>query len=126
LYRAAILSWRGAHPGTLGQVEKNLAKAVELGPSFAAAHAALAEIRTHLQRPQSTIVSHMQKAVALEPANPWHRLVAARVLARLNVPEEARKAAQSAIERAPGNATVRAEAERVLELLKATGGSQRE
>jgi predicted Zn-dependent protease len=65
----------------------------------------------------------MHKAVALEPANPWHRLAAARVLARLNAPEEARKAAQSALERASEDASVRTEAERILALLKAPGGS---
>jgi tetratricopeptide (TPR) repeat protein len=123
LYRAAILSRRGADARAMVQVEKNLAKAVEVSPSFAAAHAALAEVRADLQRPQSTIVSHMHKAVALEPANPWHRLAAARVLARLNAPEEARKAAQSALERASEDASVRTEAERILALLKATGGS---
>ena len=118
LYRSAILSWRGADAPPMEQIEKNLSKAIELNPSFAAAHAALAEARADLKQSQLTIVPHMQKAVSLEPSNPWHRLAAARVLRRLNAIEESRKAAESALKLADDDAAARAEAERILELLK--------
>jgi len=124
LYRAAILSWRGADESTMAQVEKQLTKAVEVNPLFAAAHAALAEVRAELQRPQSTIVTHMHKAVSLEPSSPWHRLAAARVLARLNAIDDARKAAESALALADDNASVRREAERILGMLKARSGRE--
>lgn len=87
LYRWSMLTWRGADTATLEMVEKHLARAVELTPNFAAAHAALAEARAILKRSQVAIVAPMHKAVALEPSNPWHRLAAARVLVRLSAPE---------------------------------------
>jgi Flp pilus assembly protein TadD len=118
LYRHAVLSWRGADAATLDAIEKQLALAVDVRPLFAAAHAALAEVRADLKRPHLSIAAHMQKAVALEPSNPWHRLAAARILARLNVVDEARKAAQSALALADQDPAARAEAERILALLE--------
>ena len=118
LYRAAMLSRRAADTATMERVEANLAKAIEVSPLFAAAHAALAEARADLGKPQSAIVTHMQKAVSLEPSNPWHRLAAARVLRRLNAIEESRKAAESALKLADDDPAARAEAERILGMLK--------
>ena len=60
----------------------------------------------------------MHKAVALEPANAWHRIVAARVLGRLGALEAARKAAEGALKLADDDASAKAEAERLLALLK--------
>jgi tetratricopeptide (TPR) repeat protein len=114
LYRSAMLAWRGADEPALESIEKHLARAVELDPRFAAAHASLAEVRAVRKGPQSTIVPHMQKAVALEPSNPWHRLIAARVLARLNAVAEARKAVESAVAIGDDDPRVGTEAARIL------------
>lgn len=114
LYRWSMLNIAAADDTTRERIEQSLARAVDLSPSYAAAHASLAEIRAILQRPSPTIVVHMQKAVALEPSNPWHRIIAARVLARLDAPAEARKAAQSALRLADDDAAARKEAERIL------------
>lgn len=121
LYRSAVLTWRGADDTALEQVEKHLAKAVELSPLYADAHAALGEVRAALKRPQVMVVTPMQRAVALEPSNPWHRLAAARILGRLNAFEEARKAAESALKLADDQEAVRKEAQRILEMLKGRG-----
>lgn len=118
LYRWAVLNWNGSDAPPLEAMEKHLARAVELNPNFAAAHASLAEVRVVLKRPQSVIVPPMQKAVALEPSNPWHRLAAARVLTRLNARDEARKAAESAMRLADDDARARQEAERILSMLR--------
>lgn len=117
LYRWAMLEWRSAGASSMEQVEQALARAVELNPLFAAAHASLAESRSVLKRPSISIVSHMHKAVALEPSNPWHRLAGSRVLARLNARDEARKAAESALKLAEDDPAARAEAERILATL---------
>jgi tetratricopeptide (TPR) repeat protein len=118
LYRWAVLAWRGADDATLERVEKNLTRAVEVSPLFASAHATLAEVRAELKRPQLTIVTHMHKAVQLEPSDPWHRISAARVYARLGIIDEARKAAESAVALAGDDTNARTEAERILMTLK--------
>jgi tetratricopeptide (TPR) repeat protein len=118
LFRSAVLAWPDAEGAALEQVEKNLAKAVEFNPLFARAHATLAEVRAQLKRPQNTIVTHMQKAVQLEPSEPWHRISAARVLGRLNAFEEARKAAASALKLAGDDERARAEAQRLLAMFE--------
>ena len=107
-----------AYADALEQVEVRLAKAVEANPMFAAAHAALAEVRAELKRSAATIAPHMQKAVALEPSSPWHRILAARTLARLGAIDEARKAAESALKLADDDASAKAEAERLLARFK--------
>jgi tetratricopeptide (TPR) repeat protein len=117
LYRSAMIEWRNAGPSTMEKVEQALARAVELNPLYASAHAALAEARAVLKRSSAVIVPHMHKAVALEPSSPWHRLAGARVLIRLNTLDEARKAAESAIQLAADDPQVRAEAERILAFL---------
>jgi len=118
LYRSAVLGWREADAAVLEAMEKKLARAVEVNSLFAKAHATLAEVRAQLGRPQNTIAVHMQKAVALEPSDPWHRISAARVLGRLNAFEEARKAAESTLKLAGDDAAARAEAQRILATLK--------
>jgi Flp pilus assembly protein TadD len=116
-YRSAMLAWRDADAPALDSIEKHLARAVELDPKFAAAHASLAEARAMMNGAQSAIVPHMQKAVSLDPLNPWHRLVAARILMRLNASEEARKAVESAVALADDDPRVGAEAARILAAL---------
>jgi tetratricopeptide (TPR) repeat protein len=122
LYRFAMLHRRDSAPARLEEIEKSLAKAVEVRPAFASAHAALADVRAELKRPQVSIVTHMQKAVALEPSNPWHRIAAASVLSRLNAFDDARKAAEGAIALAADDEAARAEAERLLAWLKKRAG----
>jgi tetratricopeptide (TPR) repeat protein len=117
LFRWSMLNISTTDAATRERIERSLASAVELNPSFAAAHASLAEIRAILKRPSPTIVVHMQKAVALEPSNPWHRIIGSRVLARLNATEEARKAAQTALKLADDDPAARKEAERILAML---------
>jgi tetratricopeptide (TPR) repeat protein len=116
LYRAAMLNRRD--PAALERVEAQFARAIELNPRFADAHAAVAEVRAELRRPQAVIVPHMQKAVALEPSNPWHRIIAARILWRLGAADEARKALDGALARADSDARAKQEAERLLALFK--------
>lgn len=114
LYRAAMLKRREATAAALDEAEVRLARAIEANPVFAAAHAALAEVRAELQRPAASIAPHMHKAVALEPSSPWHRILAARTLARLGSLADARKAAESALKLADDDAAAKAEAERLL------------
>jgi Tfp pilus assembly protein PilF len=109
-----MLKRREATAEALEQAEVRLARAVEANPQFAAAHAALAEIRAELKRSAASIAPHMHKAVALEPSSPWHRILAARTLARLGSLDEARKAAESALKLADDDASAKAEAERLL------------
>jgi tetratricopeptide (TPR) repeat protein len=117
-YRAAMLEYPNPSEETMAAMERDLAKAVELQPSFAAAHAGLAELRAALKRPEGTIVPHMRKAIELEPAEPWHLIAAARTLWRLNVKDEARKAAERALRLASADDQARAEAQRLLEAIK--------
>ena len=117
-YRLAVLSRSGADTSGRETVEQHLAKAVELNPNFAAAHASLAEVRAELKRPQTTVVPHMRKAVALEPGNPWHRILAARTLARLDAFAEARTTAETARKLATDDPAALQEIDRILALLK--------
>jgi tetratricopeptide (TPR) repeat protein len=114
LYRWSMLNITASDEKTRERIEQTLARAIELSPSFAAAHASLAEIRAILKRPSPTIVLHMQKAVSLEPSDPWHRIIASRVLARLNSHDEARRAAETALKLAAADPLARKEAERIL------------
>ena len=113
-----MLSRANADASGLETVERHLAKAVELNPNFAAAHASLAEVRAELKRPQAAVVPHMHKAVSLEPGNPWHRILAARTLARLDAFAEARKSAESARKLATDDPAAQQEIDRILALLK--------
>jgi TPR repeat protein len=100
LYRAAVMQWgTTGRPtqDTLRQMEKHLARATELNPFFASAHASLGEVRAALGVPVAEAVAPLEKAVQLEPSDPWHRLAAARVLWRYDNLADARKAAQVAL-----------------------------
>jgi tetratricopeptide (TPR) repeat protein len=118
-YRLAVLSRSGGDASGREAAEQHLARAVELNPNFAAAHASLAEVRAELKRPQATVVPHMHKAVALEPGNPWHRILAARTLARLDAIAEARQTAETARKFATDDPAAQQEIDRILALLKA-------
>lgn len=118
-YRAAIMRWGPNTPlEALQQMDANLARAVALNPLFAAAHASLADVRSALERPSVDVVPHFVRAIELEPSNVWHRLAAARSLIRLKMLGDARKALDAAVELAGDDASARAEAKRLLELLE--------
>jgi tetratricopeptide (TPR) repeat protein len=117
-YRLAVLSRPGADTSGLEQIEQHLAKAVELNPNFAAAHASLAETRAELNRSQAMIVPHMHKAVSLEPGYVWHRILAARTLARLGAVPEARKTIETARKLATDDPSAQQEIDRIFALLK--------
>lgn len=116
LYRAAVMQWGVAgrpSPETLRQMETHLARAVELNPFFAAAHASLGEVRAGLGVPVTDAVAPLEKAVQLEPSDPWHRLAAARVLWRYGNVADARKAAEVALKLADDD-RARTAAQRLL------------
>jgi hypothetical protein len=115
-YRAATLAWEMPQQddASLKVIEGNLARAVELNPSFAQAYASLAEIRAALKQSMPAIAPLLAKAVALDPGDPWIRISAARALWRLNALEEARKVAQVALKLADDDERAHAEAERLL------------
>jgi tetratricopeptide (TPR) repeat protein len=116
-YRAAALKWNGgAAPDaeTLKQMVSELTRATELQESFAAAYAMLAEVRAALNQSAGVIVPLLSKAIKLDPANPWHRLSAARTLWRLRSIEEARRMAEGALALSVTDAGARREAERLL------------
>ena len=114
-YRAAMLTWQTRpDEAAMKQIESNLARAVELNPLFAAAYAGLGEVRAALKQSQAQIVPLLQKAVKLDPSDPWIRIMAARALWRMNEPEQARKVAQIAVTLAGDDERARAEAQRLL------------
>lgn len=96
-YRSAVLNWPRPDDETLRQMDKDLSRAADLNPSFAAAHAALAEVRALQHQPLGSVMPLITKAVSLEPGDVWHRLTAARVLWDLEDLDGARKAAQLAL-----------------------------
>ena len=121
-YRYALMTWQSSpDEAALAQIEKSLARAVELNPTFAAAHAALGEVRGVLGRPMAQIMPVLARAIALEPGSPWHRISTARTLARLKQYDEARKTAQAALEMATTE-QARAAAQAVLAQLDRIGG----
>jgi tetratricopeptide (TPR) repeat protein len=97
-YRLASLE-SGPDPSrdTLLQVEKHLARAVELNDRLAAAYAYLAEVRVALDPKTDGALPLARRAIALEPAEPGHHLAAARVLWRKGNYDDAGKEAQTAL-----------------------------
>jgi predicted Zn-dependent protease len=115
-YRAAMLTWEAPRPdeATMKQIESNLARAVELNPLFANACAGLAEVRAALKQSPARIVPLLQKAVNLDPSDPWIRISAARALWHMNELQQARRIAQIALDLAADDARARSEAQRLL------------
>jgi tetratricopeptide (TPR) repeat protein len=111
-----MLTWEGRldDETTLKGIEASLARAVELNPSFAAAYGGLAEARAALKQSPAKIVPPLQKAVSLDPADPWIRISAARALWRMNELQQARKIAQIALDLSADDERARAEAQRLL------------
>ncbi len=97
-YRLASLdARRNPDRDTLLQMEKNLKRAVELNDRLAPAYAYLAEVRTALDAKTDGALPLARRAIALEPAEPGHHLVAARVLWRRGNYDDARKEAQTGL-----------------------------
>jgi cellulose synthase operon protein C len=116
-HRAAVLNWRdGAEPdqSTLVKMEKNLSRAVALNSSAAASYAALAEVRAALRKPAGDIIPLLEKSIAIDPSDPWHRLTAARVLWRLGNLDQARKVGEVALRLAGDDEDARNEAQHLL------------
>lgn len=91
-------SWR-RHP----EAEDHLNRAVELAPDFADALVALgvAQLR---QQNLETAIETLQRAIAIEPDNPWaHRNLGIAYLKLGEYPEEAVEHLQNAVERQPAD-----------------------
>jgi tetratricopeptide (TPR) repeat protein len=95
-YRLASLTWRADAPrDTMVEIEKLVAKAVELNTRSAPAYAFLGEVRSFLRigDPLPLVL----RAISLEPSEADYRLAAARVCMRDRKFDEATKYAQAAI-----------------------------
>ena len=115
-YRAAVLCWPQPDSNTLQAMQKDLSRAIELHPFFAAAYASLGEVRFLMKQPSGAVIPQIAKAISLEPSSPWHRLTAARVLGRMGNLEEARKAAEAALRLADSD-EARQQAQQMLTVL---------
>lgn len=95
-YRLASLLWRDdPDDATMARIEKLLARAVALNSRYASAHAMLAEARSVLKIGQP--IAFALNAISIEPANPYHRIAAARILWRDGKYDEALKHAEAAL-----------------------------
>jgi hypothetical protein len=96
--RLAFLESRpDADRDALLQIEKHLTRAVELNDRLAPAYAYLAEVKAALDPKTSGALPLVRRAIALEPAEPGHRLALARVFWRMGSLEDARREAQTAL-----------------------------
>jgi tetratricopeptide (TPR) repeat protein len=95
-YRLASLLWRGdPDRDTLMQIEKLAAKAIALNVRYAWAYALLGEARSALNVGEP--LGQALRAVSLDPAEPEHRLAAARILWRQRKYDDALKQAEVAL-----------------------------
>ena len=97
----------------LAGIDKALTRAVELDSSFANAHSFLAQTRSALGRPVDETVPLVRRAIALEPSEPYHRLVAARIYLRARSYVAAQGEARAALAMQPTESQ-RREAEELL------------
>jgi tetratricopeptide (TPR) repeat protein len=95
-YRLASLLWRD-DPGdaAMARIEKLLARAVALNSRDASAYAMLGDARSVLKIGQPIALA--LNAISIEPANPYHRLAAARILWREGKHDDALKHAEAAL-----------------------------
>jgi len=115
-YRAAMSMWSSGRPdaAALQQMDAYLSRSTELNPLFALSYGALAEVRAALKKPSDDIMTLLTKAIALDPVDPWIRMMAARSLWRLDQLEDARKVARVAVTLAADDANAKAQAEQLL------------
>ena len=112
-YRYASLLWQPNTPrDVLVEVEKQLAKAVQLNNRFADAYAWLGQVRATLGTGDG--LGLIRRAITLEPLDPAHRIRAAQVLLRQGKAVEAQTDAQAALALATDDRTKR-EAQSLLD-----------
>ena len=117
-FRFASMSWPRA-PDTkepFPKMEKSLTRALELRPTFAPAHALLANVLLELNRAPEGL-AHARQAVALAPYESYHQLSLARVLLSVGKTGEAMAPAQHARNLAKSPFDVKA-AEQFLNVLR--------
>jgi tetratricopeptide (TPR) repeat protein len=116
-YRLASLQWpEKPDSDAIALLEKRLRRAVALNAGYAPAVASLADaLRLRGQHPEAH--QFAQRAVALEPSNPSHRLRLSRVLTSLAKRDEALIQAQAALALARTDEE-RAEAQKAVEGFK--------
>lgn len=97
-YRFARMGWRSdeSDPATLAAIEKSAARAIAINNRYAAAYAFLAEVRAALKQPPEAVAGLARRAIALEPWESRHYLAASRVFWRLEMHQDALKAAEAA------------------------------
>lgn len=116
-YRAAMSIWAGAarpDDTAFRQMDAYLSKAIELNPLFAEAYATLAEVRSAQKKPADDVVALLNKAISLDPSDPWIRIAAGRSMWRLDRITEARDVVRVALALTADDARAKAEAERLL------------
>jgi tetratricopeptide (TPR) repeat protein len=117
-YRLASLSWPKA-PGSLEpftKMETSLKRSLSLRPTFAPAHALLANVLLQLDRAADAL-PHAEQAVALDRLESYHQLTLARVLAQLGKVDLALAPAKLARQLARSEFDIR-ESERMLQRLR--------
>jgi len=124
-YRAAQLAWK-ADPdaATVARQRRLLERALELNGSYASAHSYLADVLVQ-QGDAGAGLTHAKRAIALEPANSYHRVALARALNALGQPDEARKAAELGLTLADDEED-RSHADRFLLFLKESARFEQE
>jgi tetratricopeptide (TPR) repeat protein len=112
-YRAAQLAWKSnGDAAALTALRQRLEKALALNEAFANAHSYLADVLSDLGDGASAL-EHALRAVALEPAESYHRVALGRALHKRGRNEEARKAAELGLQLADDDQD-RSNAERFL------------
>src|SRR5260221_3588200 len=93
-FRLAVLESRpNADRDALLQIEKHLTRAVELNDRLAPAYAYLGEVKAALDPKTEGALPLVRRAIALEPAEPGHRLAAGRVFWRMGSLDDTRREA---------------------------------
>ncbi|HEX9186658.1 MAG TPA: hypothetical protein VGB87_06295, partial [Vicinamibacteria bacterium] len=111
-YLYGLLLWDGRDADALARAEAALRRAVELNPSFADAHAALARAMAERGAPLEDTLPVAVRAAQLEPGEIEHSLNALRLAARAGGVDEARAQAETLLARA--SADDRAKVESLL------------
>ena len=122
-YRAASLLWRdNPDDSTMARIEKLLAAAVALNPRHAAAMAMLADARSVLKIGQP--IAYALNAISIEPLEPYHRSVAARILWRERKYDDALKHAEAALGLADSETERQRARDLIARITRAKAGGQ--
>ena len=96
-YRRAQLLWQPTlDRPSLERIAGDLEKAIKLNSSWAPGYSYFADVLVDLDDAERAI-GLAKRAVSLEPGSSYHRMSAARALARLSRPDEALKEAERAV-----------------------------